>query len=195
MIDHVQDAPSNRHRPPLHLACAVQVCCFEGREYLARFDTSFVQPATELIGIVSHRGEFGVTVTSDRPATDHLCDPEMLGAGDVGGQHGQRVGGVVVIPVDGTPVQRLGGQADNQLAGLPTKVFDHLQVMLQFRCHRCQSHQSRQQSLPSCSHGSNSSGSPSANCHTASRTLREGNTIGTRTPSMVIRSSSLCGIT
>jgi hypothetical protein len=55
----------------------------------------------------------------------------MLCASDVGCQDSQRVDGVALDTLDGTPVQSLRGQASDQVANLAAQVLNAMQVVFQ----------------------------------------------------------------
>jgi hypothetical protein len=74
-------------------------------------------------------------------AAHYFPNPEMLGTRNVCGQNSQRIGGVFVASLNGTPIQGFRRQTGEQVPDLPAQVLDSLQVVLYFR-ERCFRHSS-----------------------------------------------------
>jgi len=128
----MQDAPAHRDCPASCLSCAVQVSRGKRRKYLACFRLDCLETADQFRGISNLNLEFGITVAGHGVVTNNFGDPEMLRACDMGRQDSQRVGRVVINTFDGTPVEGLGRQADDQASYLPAQVLYPLQIAVQF---------------------------------------------------------------
>ena len=135
VINDMQDTPANRDRSASRLSGTIQVSLGEGREHLTRFCPHFFQPTQEIGYIIGLGGEFSITISAGRVPAYYFRDPEMLGAGDVDSQNRQRIHSVLVSRLDRAPIQHLWRQVSNQLADLPTQVFNSSQVILEFLKH------------------------------------------------------------
>ncbi len=132
VINNMQDTPANRDRPAPRLSRTIQIGFRERRKHRTRLCPHFFQTTHKVGGISGLSDEFSITVSAGRVTAHHFRDPEMLGASDVDSQNRQRVCGVLVIPLDRTPIQSLWRKIGYQLTDLPTQVFNSPQVVLQF---------------------------------------------------------------
>jgi hypothetical protein len=128
VVDDVQDAPSNRDDPISGFTHPFQIDFVERSADPLCLQPDPVQQVDEfgLAGCLCR--ELGIPIPRGRQAAYYFSYPEMLRTGDVRRQNSQRVRGMVIASFQGTPIQGLGGQAGDQVAHLPAKVLDHLQV-------------------------------------------------------------------
>ena len=99
---------------------------------LPRLSLSSLQELGQRRGIVSFRDELSIPIPCWGTTTHHFAHPKVLCTSDMSRQDGKGVGGMLLDALQGAPVQRLRGQIRDQLADLAPKIFNHLQVALQF---------------------------------------------------------------
>ena len=121
VVDDVQDAPADRDTRPLasrvpsrSVSLSVENISRVSSPTCSRRPTSSDALAARVANSASRSREGG------RPPTTS-ADPEMLRTGDMRCQDSQRVGGMLLRALQGTPVQGLGGQARDQVADLPRR--------------------------------------------------------------------------